>query len=287
MSIPATKAVWHYSKQQKSGALVVLLAIADYANEHGIAWPSVPTLARKARMSKRNVQRWLKALEADGELQIFPNKGRHGSNLYKTCLPLVERNTGVTHDTTDTGGATCVTPVSSTNDAGVTQSINESSIQSTPVVPKGDDKDFWIKACFRCFEQPVHPIRAHVLRALSVAIPTLDKNLADSLIDFYQAEPLHSKQPPYSSRRHSPERLMRDLPRQLALAVQTCPPPEPEKKRNFTIHDVHEYLTATYPGCWLPRSLDELDSPMWHYMREEIENGIRERREDRNNSGCG
>ena len=54
MSIHVTKAVWDYSKQQKSGALVVLLAIADYANERGMAWPAVSTLARKARMSTRN-----------------------------------------------------------------------------------------------------------------------------------------------------------------------------------------------------------------------------------------
>ena len=166
MSIPASKAVWDCSKQQKSGALVVLLAIANYANHDGIAWPAVSTLARKTRMSKRNVQRWLKALQGDGELKIFRNKGKHGSNLYKVCLPLAERNTGVIHDTNDTNVARCVTPASSTNDADVTQSINESSIYNTPIVPKGDDKDFWIKICFECFEQPVRAVRPHVLRAL-------------------------------------------------------------------------------------------------------------------------
>src|SRR5881296_2267397 len=111
MSIQLSRAVWEYSRQKKSGALVVLLAIADYVNDDGIAWPAVQTLARKARMSKRNVQRWLKILQADGELKILRNHGRHGSNLYKICLPLVGRNTGVIHETTDTGGATCVTPV--------------------------------------------------------------------------------------------------------------------------------------------------------------------------------
>jgi len=277
MSIQVTNAVWHYSKQQKSGALVVLLAIADYANHDGIAWPAVSTLARKARMSKRNVQRWPKSLQRDGELKMFRNKGRHGSNLYKICLPLAERNTGVTHDTNDTSAARGVTPASSTNDAGVTQSINESSIQSAPVVPKGDDKDFWIKVCFSCFEQPVHPVRAHVLRALSVAIPTLDKNHADSLIDFYQTEPLDSKQPPYSSRRHSPERLILDLPRQLALAVQTCPPAPPPKKHNFSIKDVHDYLSTKYPGCNLPKSLDDLDDPYWRHIQAEVYDAMRER----------
>jgi len=220
MSIQLTSAVWKHSRQQKSGALVVLLAIADYANTDGIAWPAVATLARKARMSKRNVQRWLSTLQRDGELKVLPNEGRRGVNIYRICLPVACAEKGDAHATNGTGVARSVTPASTTNDANVIQNISESSIQSFPLVPKGDDIDFWIKVSFRCFEQPVHPVRAHVLRALSVAIPALNKNRANSLIDFYQIEPLDSKEPPYSSRRHSPERLILDLPRQLALAAQ-------------------------------------------------------------------
>ncbi len=190
ISIKLTSAVWKHSKQ-KSGALLVLLALADYANEDGIAWPAVSTLARKARMSSRNVQRWLSTLQRDGELKVLRNQGRRGVNIYQISVPQADLEKGDARSTGDIRG-----------------------------VPKGNDIDFWINVSFRCFEQPVHPVPAHVLRALSFAIPTLDKTLADSLVDFYQSEPLRSKQPPYSSRRHSPERLMLDLPRQLALAAQ-------------------------------------------------------------------
>jgi helix-turn-helix protein len=277
MSIELTNAVWKRSRQKKSGALVVLLAIADYANADGIAWPAVPTLARKARMSKRNVQRWLSALQRDGELKVLRNEGRRGSNIYKICLPVAEVDKGDTRGTNDNGAAKPVTPMSSTNDASVIQSVNEPSIQSTPVVPKGDDMSFWIKVSFDCFKQPVHPVRLHVLRALSAVVAALNKNHADSLVEFYQAELLDSKKPPYSSRRHSPERLMLDLPRQLALAVETCPPP---KKYDFTIEDVREYLRRTYPECTLPNSFDELNS--WRFstsVRSEVWDAMRKRKE--------
>jgi pyocin large subunit-like protein len=86
MSIELINAVWKHSQQKKSGALVVLQAIADYANADGIAWPAVATLARKTRMSKQNLQRWLSALQRDGELRILRNQGRHGTNnLQSLC----------------------------------------------------------------------------------------------------------------------------------------------------------------------------------------------------------
>jgi hypothetical protein len=283
MSIELTSAVWKHSRQ-KSGALLVLLALADYANSKGIAWPAVSTLARKVRMSKRNVQRWVRALQQAGELEVRRNQGRRGSNVYRICVPTVEPDKRDTYGTNDTGAAKPVTPVSSTNDASVIQSASESSIQPSPIIPKGDDIDFWIKVSFDCFKQPVHPVGAHVLRALSVAVADLNKNYANSLIKFYQTKLLDSKEPPYSSRRHSPERLILHLPRQLALAVQTCPPP---KKRDYTIEDVHEYLTGEYPGCNLPNSLDELDGPLWQHIQREVYDAMRERNQNRTDAGGG
>jgi len=287
MSIHVSKLVWNCSRQQKSGALVVLLALADYARDDGTAWPAARTLARKARMSKRNVQRWLKALQRDGELKVFRNEGSHGSNLYKICLPVHDKDTRVAHGTSDTSAARGVTPTSSNNDASVTQFINESSIESSPVVPKGDDKDFWVKVCFKCFAQAVHPVRAHVLRELTEATPALNKKYAESLIEFYRTESLDSKEHPYSSRRHSPERLMLDLPRQLSLAVQMCPPAEPPKKPEFTIQEVRDYLTEVYPGCNLPGSIEELDGPVWEYIRPEIYKGMRERKQKSTETSSG
>ena len=41
-------AVWERSKHQ-GGALLVLLGIADHANDQGVAYPSIERLARKIR----------------------------------------------------------------------------------------------------------------------------------------------------------------------------------------------------------------------------------------------
>ena len=278
MSFEAINAVWKRSRQKKSGALLVLLALADYTNSEGIAWPAVSTLARKVRMCKRNVQRWLHALQQAGELEVYRNQGRRGSNLYRILLSNTESNDTDVRVMGDGGVAKAVSSASRTGDVSVTQSVSKPLKESTPIVPKGDDTDFWIKICFRCFEQPVHDIPAHVLRALSAAIPTLNKDDADSLIEFYQAKPLLSNEPSYSSRRHSPERLILDLPRQLALAVQECPPPpppEPPPEYSFTLEDVCQYLRETYGDCYLPESLAELDDWRLEYMRREILEAMR------------
>lgn len=73
--------VWEHSKQ-KGAALLLLLAIADFASDEGTAWPSVTTLAEKIRMDGRYVQRLLAKMVEDGELKIEVNAGRHGCNLF-------------------------------------------------------------------------------------------------------------------------------------------------------------------------------------------------------------
>jgi hypothetical protein len=87
MSVRVMQAVWQHSKQS-GGALVLLLAIADNAHDDGGgAYPSIDTLARKARMTGRNVNILLKALVADGEIAVDPGAGPHGVNVYRVLLP--------------------------------------------------------------------------------------------------------------------------------------------------------------------------------------------------------
>ncbi len=45
---------------------LVLLALADCANDEGLAWPSVATIAKKSGCNERTVQRNLRALEDAG-----------------------------------------------------------------------------------------------------------------------------------------------------------------------------------------------------------------------------
>ena len=273
MSIEATNAVWKRSRQ-KSGPLQVLLALADYTNREGIAWPAMSTLADKARMSKRNAQRCVRALEEAGELEVRRNQGRRGSNIYRILLSNTESNDADVRVMGDAGVAKAVSPASPIGDVSVAQSVSEPLRDSTPIVPIGD-VEFWVKVCFDCFEQLPHPLPPHVLRALARLIPSLDKKKADSLRKFYRYKELNSKEPPYNSRRHSPERLILDLPRQLALAVQEYPPPKAPSEYPFTLEDVWQYLREKYDNCVLPRTMAELDTSRWENMRPEILEAMR------------
>jgi hypothetical protein len=85
MSISIIDRVWHYSKARK-GELLMLLAIADFANDDGEAWPSVPTLAKKSRLSERQAQYALRRLVKSGELKLSKNKGPRGCHVYHIVI---------------------------------------------------------------------------------------------------------------------------------------------------------------------------------------------------------
>lgn len=64
MSIRVMTAVWDNALGVSGGPLLVLLALADYANDDGTgAYPKQSTLATKTRLSERHVRRVLAALE--------------------------------------------------------------------------------------------------------------------------------------------------------------------------------------------------------------------------------
>jgi hypothetical protein len=75
--------VWE-NAPYKDGALLVLLALADWSDDKGRSFPSVPTLAAKTRQSERNTQYCLRDLEKAGFLS---RKSRaFNSNLFTIDL---------------------------------------------------------------------------------------------------------------------------------------------------------------------------------------------------------
>ncbi len=78
-------AVWDQSTQS-GNSLLLLLALADYANDSGVCWPSVETLANKARVSDRTVQRMIQKLIADNELEIVEQGGGRRSHRYRVLV---------------------------------------------------------------------------------------------------------------------------------------------------------------------------------------------------------
>lgn len=87
MSNKAMTRVWECS-QQRGVALLVLLAIADMANDDLICYPGKAHLSRKCRVSVRGLTVILQKLEESGELQIHHRKAgqRNASNIYRLTL---------------------------------------------------------------------------------------------------------------------------------------------------------------------------------------------------------
>lgn len=94
MSVQTMAAVWKGS-QHSGSALLMMLAIADFSDDKGIAFPSVTTLAEKTRMKPRNANYLLSELQKSGELVIKIGAGRHGTNLYRIALDRLQGVQGV------------------------------------------------------------------------------------------------------------------------------------------------------------------------------------------------
>jgi hypothetical protein len=82
MSLAATSYVLHRTFGNQTRKLL-MIAIADFANDAGEAYPSIDTLASRAECSRRSVQEHLVLLEKSGELAIAANAGPRGTNLYR------------------------------------------------------------------------------------------------------------------------------------------------------------------------------------------------------------
>lgn len=77
--------VWEHAPYSE-GSLLVLLALADWANDQGIAWPSIAALAQKARLQRRRCQYVVRKLETDGFIEIEEGGGRSKQHRYALNL---------------------------------------------------------------------------------------------------------------------------------------------------------------------------------------------------------
>lgn len=96
MSIRIMSAVWD-SKRYDASTLVVLLAMADYANdEDNTCRPSIGRLADKSRLSQRQVMRILGKLKSDGTITPvgeFPTRTGSPIVIYRINLEALKGDT--------------------------------------------------------------------------------------------------------------------------------------------------------------------------------------------------
>lgn len=89
MSIKVMTRVWEHAEYKES-TLLILLALADFADDNGLCWPEVPTLAAKARVSDRRAIDIIQALEKDGAIVYRRGGGRGRRSLYGVLVGLTD-----------------------------------------------------------------------------------------------------------------------------------------------------------------------------------------------------
>ena len=111
MSIAAMNWVWR--QRLPPTPKLVLMSLGDAADDHGVCWPSVPTVARKCCVSTRTVRRIMKELEASGKIRRDPRFRKDGSqtsNCYILALDGGDKLSGATAVSGDTPGRDCQDP---------------------------------------------------------------------------------------------------------------------------------------------------------------------------------
>lgn len=136
MSVHVTSWVLRHS-EEKLGNRLVLLVLADHAREDGTgSWPAVETIGQEARLTRRQTQRCLRSLEANGSIRP---EGKHSSGTQVYAVVMAVENSVETvdeggdkmtprGDIHDTEGATSTT-------AGVSQMSPEPSLEQPSLEP--------------------------------------------------------------------------------------------------------------------------------------------------------
>lgn len=148
LSVKVMAWVFEFSESEGNDRLV-LLALADRADETGFCWPGVTEIARKARVSDRTAQRSLATLQALGELVIeHRTGGRNITNRYRIiCEKGCQSVTLSEEQKGDTIGKR-VTNQAEKGDTGVTRYIIDPSViiredeKGEPQTPYSDQGGF-------------------------------------------------------------------------------------------------------------------------------------------------
>jgi hypothetical protein len=93
VSVEAYNAVWKYFEGTQRQR-VTMLALANRADEHGIAWPSIEELQRKTKMKRATVYEVLREIEKTGQLVTLEGGGGRGNTTLRWLkLPTLDGDT--------------------------------------------------------------------------------------------------------------------------------------------------------------------------------------------------
>ena len=90
MSIRLMAQVWEDTRVETQAELLVLLALADHARDDGLCWPSMRTIAKKARIEERSTQRIVRRLIEKGLIEVVSKggciEGHNTPNHYRVMV---------------------------------------------------------------------------------------------------------------------------------------------------------------------------------------------------------
>ena len=81
--------VWAWGLNLPAPVKLVLLALADHADDQGVCWPGIRGVANKCNLSHRSVQRHVQDMVARGMVRVeerFRADGSRSSNLYRLSV---------------------------------------------------------------------------------------------------------------------------------------------------------------------------------------------------------
>lgn len=140
MSVRITSQVWE-SSGHKGNDLLLLLALADAANQEGVCWPKVSTLAKMTRLSERTVQRSLGTLKESGELVVLQGGFLDGKNQSSTYIVKTGRQDVTPLSDTPVPTAsdgTVVTATGTTIEPSVEPSVEPSTASAASAASDGE-----------------------------------------------------------------------------------------------------------------------------------------------------
>jgi Helix-turn-helix domain len=100
MSIRLMAQVWEDTRVDSQAELLVLLALADHARDDGLCWPSMRTIAKKARIEERSAQRIVRRLIEKGLIELVSKggciEGHNTPNHYRVMVGEFKGSPGLT-----------------------------------------------------------------------------------------------------------------------------------------------------------------------------------------------
>ena len=145
MSIRIMSAVWELDLQ--ASEKLVLLALADNANDEGLCWPSIATIARKCGKGDRSVQQAIQELQKLGHLtrdEVVGKGCRYTIHPRNNCAPA---ENSPPQKTTDTPAESAPKPSRTINTSeakasSVTRAPKANAFPAPADVPDSVWKDF-------------------------------------------------------------------------------------------------------------------------------------------------